>query len=211
MTGGESETVLDCAALLTPLERFDSGRIVVRDGIILAAGASSEIPIPEGARVIDLRDGAVVPGFIDPHIHGAHGADIMDASYEALNTVSRFIASSGVTTFLPTTVSSTFERTTAVVEAIGALIATRPFDGAQPVGIHLEGPFINPLKRGAHPAAHIVLPDSENAAMLRQWVQSSGRNIRLVTFAPELDGAEEIIREGIASGFTLAMGHSNAS
>jgi N-acetylglucosamine-6-phosphate deacetylase len=204
-------TVIDAAGLLTPLERFESGRVIIRDGVIEAAGASADIAIPQDAQVIDLTDQTVVPGFIDAHIHGAGGADVMDASYDALNTVSRAIAPTGVTTFLPTTVSAPPAHISATVAALGALIATRRFDGAQPVGIHLEGPFINPVKRGAHPAAHILPLNGSGMDMLQEWVRSSGHSIRLVTFAPELDGADAIFEIAKASGFTLAIGHSDAT
>jgi N-acetylglucosamine-6-phosphate deacetylase len=209
VTGGL--TVIDRAALLTPFERFAPGRIVIRDDVIEAAGAAKDVAIPNGAAVIDLSNCVIVPGFIDPHIHGSGGADVMEGTYDALNTVSRAIAASGVTAFLPTTVSAAPERIGAAAETIGALIATRRFDGAQPVGIHLEGPFINPLKRGAHPASHLLAPSAANAALIEKWVRASGRNIRLVTFAPELEGSDAIVRQAEAAGFTLAMGHSDAS
>jgi N-acetylglucosamine-6-phosphate deacetylase len=204
-------TVFDRALLLTPFERFAPGRLVVRDGVIEAAGAASDIAIPAGAGVIDLSNGVIVPGFIDPHIHGAGGADVMDGTYDALNTVSRAIARNGVTAFLPTTLSAPPDRIGNAVESLGKLIASGQFEGATPLGIHLEGPFLNPDKRGAHPAAHVLAPDSVNVGLLAEWVRRSNGTIKLVTFAPELDGANAIVREASTSGFTLAMGHSNAT
>ncbi|HEX5000837.1 MAG TPA: N-acetylglucosamine-6-phosphate deacetylase [Terriglobia bacterium] len=204
-------TVVDAAVLLTPVEQFAPARLVIRNGRIDQAGKAGDIAPPAGATRLDLSRRTVAPGFIDLHIHGAGGVDVMEGSYAALNTVSRTIAAAGVTAFFPTTASSPAADLGAAVENLGSLIRGGGFEGATPLGIHLEGPFINPLKRGAHPAASLRSLDPENIRLLGEWSQRSGRAIRRVTFAPELPHAEDLIAMAKTEGFTLAMGHSDAS
>src|SRR5262245_5783211 len=149
----------------------------------------------------------VGPGFIEPHIHGCGGVDVMDGTHDALNTVSRFLVRHGTTSFLPTTVSSSAEVLLSAVENIGKLIGGT-FEGARPIGVHLEGPFINPTKRGTHKSANVRNPDLQ---LFREWTAASKSTIRLLTLAPELPGAFELIAEAARSDIRVAMGHSNAS
>ena len=193
------------------MERFAPARILLQDGVVEAVGLASDIRIPPGATVLDAGDSTVVPGFIEPHIHGCGGVDVMAGTFDALNTISRVLARHGTTTFLPTTVSSAPEVLGAAVEQLGALInksSDKSFDGAQPAGIHLEGPFINDLKRGTHRADNILAPD---AALLSDWIRRSSNAIRLLTIAPELPGIGDLIQLADRSGIRVAMGHSDAS
>jgi N-acetylglucosamine-6-phosphate deacetylase len=148
-----------------------------------------------------------MPGFIDPHVHGAGGADVMDGTFESMNTVSRMLAHHGTTAFLPTTVSSPPETLTSSAEKLGDLIS-KSFDGAIPLGIHLEGPFINPEKRGTHKAPNLMAP---NVDLFEKWVHASNSSVRLLTVAPELEGVENLLTSAKRLGVTVAMGHSNAS
>src|SRR5688572_13790574 len=129
--------IIDGGAVLTPLNRFSPGRVVVRNGSVEAVGLQSDVRIPAGAHRIDAADLTIMPGFIDPHIHGCGAVDVMDGNYETLNTVSRIIARHGTTSFLPTTVSAPARILETALERLGGLLH-RKFDGAEPVGIHLE-------------------------------------------------------------------------
>ena len=204
-----SKTLLaiEAGTLLTPLSEFSPARIIIENGLVVEVGPADRITAPSTAARIDAAKMIVTPGFIEPHIHGAGGVDVMEGTHGALNTVSRMLGSHGTTSFLPTTVSSSAEVLQSAVQGIGKLIG-ETFDGARPLGIHLEGPFINPTKRGTHKSAHVRNPDGH---LFREWTTASGSTIRLLTLAPELPGVAELIAEATRSNVRVAMGHSNAS
>jgi len=200
-------TAIDAGTLYTPAENFSPGRLLVEGTTIAAAGTVDSVHIPPGAARVDASQWLVTPGFIDPHIHGCGGVDLMDGTYESLNAVSRLLARHGTTSFLPTTVSSAPETLTRTIEQLSAAMS-KSFDGAQPVGIHLEGPFINAVRRGTHKASNVLAPDVD---LLEKWMERSGRMIRLLTVAPELDGIDRLMILAKHFGLTVAMGHSNAT
>jgi N-acetylglucosamine-6-phosphate deacetylase len=204
---GATTIAIDAGAIFTPMRKYSPGRILIEGKSIREVGPADNVTIPEGTLRLDCLRLAVVPGFIDPHIHGAGGADVMDGTVESLNRVSQVLAQHGTTTFLPTTVSSPSETLTSTVEKLGALMSS-PFDGAIPVGIHLEGPFINAIERGTHKPSNITAPDVE---LFERWVHVSKRSVRLLTMAPELEGADTLCAGAQRAGVTVAMGHSNAS
>jgi N-acetylglucosamine-6-phosphate deacetylase len=181
--------------------------VIIDGSSITEAGPADHIRIPAAAETIDASPFIVAPGFIDPHIHGCGGVDVMDGSWETLNAVSQIVVRHGTTAFLPTTVSAPAEMLDRVVERLGGLM-TRSFDGARPCGIHLEGPFISTLKRGTHKAGHVMPPD---ASVLARWIQSSSQSIRLLTVAPELEGIEAVTKLATGAGIAVGMGHSNAT
>ncbi|MBI2148979.1 MAG: N-acetylglucosamine-6-phosphate deacetylase [Acidobacteria bacterium] len=198
---------IDAGALFTPVKKFSPARLIVDGRSIAEVGSPETVRIPAGAERLDASRFIVTPGFIDPHIHGCGGVDVMDSSYDSLNAISRFIASRGTTAFLPTTVSSPPAVLTGAVEKLGGLMSNS-FGGARPLGIHMEGPFISPAKRGTHAAENLHAPD---AALLEGWIRASNDSVRLLTVAPELDGIDSVLRVAKDFGVTVAMGHSNAS
>lgn len=199
--------IIDAGVVFTPTERFAPGRVIIHHGLVEAVGLAYDVRVPAGAARLEAPSLTVAPGFIDPHVHGCGGVDLMDATHDALNTVSRVLARHGTTSFLPTTVSSPADILGTVIAQLGSLI-DRTFDGAQPVGIHLEGPFINNTKRGTHRADKILPP---NPALLSDWIRLSAGQLKLLTLAPELSGADELIGLAEKAGIRVAMGHSNAS
>ena len=199
--------MIDAGVVLTPTERFAPGRVIIRRGIVEAVGVAYDVRVPAGAARLEAPSLTVTPGFIDPHIHGCGGADVMDATYDALNTVSRILARHGTTAFLPTTVSAPADILGSAIAQLGSLIE-RHFDGAQPIGIHLEGPFISTTRRGTHQADHIL---PANGELLAEWIHRSAGQLKLLTLAPEIDGAGELIGLAEEAAIRVAMGHSNAS
>ena len=199
--------VVDAGVVLSPVERFAPGRIVIRNGRIEAVGLLSDVRVPERAQRIDAPGLTATPGFIDPHIHGSAGADVMDATFTSMNTISRTLASHGTTAFLPTTVSASPEILGSTLDRLSGLLQ-QSFHGAAPIGVHLEGPFISVEKRGTHRASHVLAPD---ASLLSNWISRANGTLKLMTMAPELEGALQVAQLARSAGITVAMGHSNAS
>jgi len=199
--------VIEAGTLFTPEKKFSPARLLIQGKTIAAIGTPESIPLPPEARRIDAAQFIVTPGFIEPHIHGCGGVDLMEGTFEALNAVSRIVVRHGTTSFLPTTVSSPPDVLTRAVEQLGASMS-RAVDGAEPLGIHLEGPFISVAKRGTHKESHLHEPSLD---LLEQWIQHSGNRLKLLTVAPELDGVDPLLLMARHYGVTVAMGHSNAT
>ena len=188
------------------------GTVLIDGDTIEAVGR--DIRIPKGAQRVDARDKICVPGFIDLHVHGAGGADLMDATPEALATVGRTLARFGTTSFYPTTVTASMPLTLRTLERLAAWIGGAPASlakngpVAQPLGIHMEGPFISHLRLGVHPAA-LVLPPT--VGVFKQFLNAAGEQLSILTLAPETPGASEVIDSALESGVRVAMGHTDAS
>ncbi|HET9218119.1 MAG TPA: N-acetylglucosamine-6-phosphate deacetylase [Terriglobia bacterium] len=199
--------VLDVSAVLTPFEKFSPGRLLIRGDRIEAAGVPSDLLIPDGAERIELPDLTLVPGFIDPHVHGCAGFDVMDATRDSLDAISKALASYGTTAFLPTTVSAPADVLDATLDRLARLLGSET-TGAKPLGIHLEGPFLNVQKRGTHQPGNVLEPD---ATLLSNWIRRAAGALKLLTMAPELEGAGSVATLARKSGITVAMGHSDAT
>jgi N-acetylglucosamine-6-phosphate deacetylase len=196
-------TLISGGTLLTPHKTLRDHTLIIEQGKIAELATGRVTPLP-GDQMIDASERWVVPGFIDVHVHGSAGQDTMDATPEAICGMGRFFAQHGVTSYLPTT-------TTAAEDAIQAAIdnvarCPQPADGAEHLGLHLEGPYLNLDHRGAQDPHYIRSP---YPAEYERWFDSG--HIRLITVAPELDGAQPFVVEGVEQGIEFAIGHSGAS
>lgn len=163
----------------------------------------------ESSTVIDGYGMWVLPGFVDIHVHGGYGHDFMDANKEAYDTITRFHAAGGTTTMLATTVTSAKPELDRVLAATAAYRnGGDPMPGAKLAGVHLEGPFLSPLWSGAQNPAHMVSPRQD---WLAEWTEAYPGLIRLVTLAPEREGALAMITWLNSQGITAAAGHTDAS
>ncbi len=160
------------------------------------------------AEVIELPEGAIVlPGFVDQHIHGAGGSDGMDGTVEDIAIIAKTIAAEGTTSFLVTTMTQSPENITKALSAVKTYRETDKGDGARVVGVHLEGPFIAAAHKGAQPLEYVKAPDIET---FDKYNEASGNSIRIVTLAPEVDGAAEFISHLTAQGIVASIGHTGA-
>lgn len=181
------------------------GYINIEDGIITEIGSGGPTkktairPVQDGAHWIDAEGNYVSAGFIDLHVHGVGICDLYKDTANAIKNMTKILASQGVTSFLPTLITAPIDK------IINALSVMKDMDI---LGINLEGPFINPQKKGAHPIEDIRKPDVKE---LNQIIEASGGRLRIITIAPELPGALELLGILKENSIIPAIGHTMAS
>ncbi len=202
------------ARVLTPLEEIENAVVVVEGDRIAAVGRRAEVRVPDGAREIDARGRTIVPGFVDVHIHGAGGHDVMEAATNALETVANTVARFGTTSLVATTVTAPADQTGRSLEGIARYIksahnrTTEAPPRAEILGIHLEGPFISHARRGVHPPDAIAEP---SLPAFQKFLQAADGCARILTLAPELPGALELVERARTAGLVVALGHTDAT
>ena len=194
---------------------LDGGRIVaIADG-----GKGSARPDPRGAVVIDVRDCFVLPGFIDVHVHGVAGVDTLDAG-DPIGAIAAHLPRYGVSAFCPTTVACPPRDLAAVLAQVRQARMARPAASARVLPAHLESNFINPDYCGAQPVACLRAPRDGttvppggdfSAADILGVVAAARADVGIVTMAPELPGALELVAALVAAGHRVSLGHSGAS
>jgi N-acetylglucosamine-6-phosphate deacetylase len=203
--------LLHVGSAFTPTSELRDVGILIRDGVIESIGPRSSLSLPAGAEEINATDKIASPGFIDVHIHGAGGHDVMEGTEGALRAISSTIGRHGTTAFLATTVTADPNAICKSSEGIVHYI-TRQHSSSQPgaevLGIHFEGPFINPARRGVHPPEWIRLPSAE---LLQKFIGAAQGNALLLTIAPELLGATPCIDAARNAGVVVSMGHTDAT
>ncbi len=206
-TGNDQDTWVFCDTLFTPFQRRLKWLLQIRGGKIRQMMPAPEVEGDLPTPLIHDPGAIVAPGFIDLHVHGASGKDVMDGTKESLRTVSRALARFGTTSFLATTMSAPHAE---IETALRGIAAHRDFptDGASLLGIHMEGPYLNPLRRGTHDPS--CLKNADIRSFL-QFIDISGNTIRKLTIAPEMDPGHEVIRQAAALGIRVSMGHSDAT
>lgn len=182
-----------------------SGKALLFDEVIRGIVDEKDVHADE---IMDAQGAYVSPGMVDVHIHGYQGEDASDASQNGLRRMARALLSNGVTSFLPTTMTVDWATLEACFQGIRSLMqesAAADFDGAQILGCHAEGPFINPQRKGAQAAEAILLPDAAKVLPYRDV-------IRVMTYAPESTGADAFAREiREKSDIRLSIGHTAAT
>ncbi|MBA7675430.1 N-acetylglucosamine-6-phosphate deacetylase [subsurface metagenome] len=163
--------------------------------------------IPAGVEIIDAGGKFVVPGFIDIHVHGGGGSDVMDGGYEAVKQVATIHSRFGTTAFLPTTMTMSRDKIIKSLKSINEAFV-KGTGAVEILGVHLEGPYINPEKKGAQKEKDIKRASTEEFI---KFNQASGNLIRMVTIVPEIPGAINIIRGLYEHKVIASVGHSNAT
>ena len=202
-------TLLTAASLLTGDGLVPHPILVIEDGSIAAVSTRDAQPLPQAHAHHDFPDSLLAPAYLDVHTHGCCGRDVMEATPEALGTVGEFLARHGVGAYLPTTITAPKDRVLHSLAGLAHRIAAPALPGhATPLGIHLEGPFLSHRKRGAHPERDLLEP---SIPFFDRMVEAAEGHVLLMTIAPELPGAPELIAHAVARGVRVSIGHSDAN
>src|SRR5580704_16104482 len=203
--------LLHCRRAITPTAEIAAAGILIRDGVIEAIAPREALTLPPGATEISATDKTAIPGFVDVHIHGAGGHDVMEATPEAMRAVARTVATHGTTSMVATTVTASSAEILQSVAGIANYICGQRDDGvarAEVLGIHFEGPFLSPVRRGVHPAEWLRLPSAD---LLKQFLEAADGKTLVLTIAPELLGAMPCIDAARKAGVVVALGHTDAT
>jgi N-acetylglucosamine-6-phosphate deacetylase len=209
------KTAFTASRLYTPVEEIQNPLLVVEDGHISEVSSRSSKNVPGNTSLIDFGDAVLAPGFVDIHMHGGAGLDLMRALPSELPRLGRFLATHGVTGYFATTVAAPLDSTCAALGRLADAIEAAAKAGAttgdtaqaRPLGIHLEGPFLSHKRRGVHPPENLVTPTI--AIFERLWQAARG-HVRVLTIAPEIPGAMEVIAEAARRKVCVSIGHSDA-
>lgn len=196
--------VLKNGKIITPIRVMNRGSLVIQGGEIVAIGESVEVP--SEAQVIDVGGRYIAPGFIDIHLHGGGGADVMDGTVEALETIARTHAKTGTTALLPTTLTAPIDDIRAALEKI-TYAKENPVHGAKILGAHVEGPYFAFEQRGAQNPEFLKKPEKK---VYRSILDQYDCVLRF-SAAPELEGALELGRELSSRGILASIAHSDAT
>jgi N-acetylglucosamine-6-phosphate deacetylase len=200
-------------ALYTPVETLDHPVMLVEDGVIVKVETRGSAEVASNAEIRDFGDAIIAPGFVDIHVHGSAGYEVMQADGAQRCHFEQFLARHGVTAYYPTTLAAPLDSTQGALERLASAIegsgheSARRDGRARPLGIHLEGPFLSHARRGVHLAEDLLSPTI--ATFNKLWEAARG-HIRLMTIAPEVEGALEVIAEATKRGVCVSLGHSDA-
>lgn len=193
--------------IITPFEDIPKGVVLVEGPKILAVGSVEDISIPPNSQIHDITSYLICPGFIDIHVHGAKGRDFSEAETEAIDQIVDFHLKHGTTSLLATFISLPHQNLLRIVEEFPKACSWAKHSPTV-LGIHLEGPFLHPSYRGVHNIHHLSLPSVEKIA---KYNERSGNRLKMVTLAPELPKAEEIIQWLANRNILVSLGHSDAT
>lgn len=204
----QSRTVIHNAMIYTPGRTIESGSLIIEDGkisAILQAEAAADIGRDDV--VIDARGQHLIPGMVDVHVHGGRGHDFICGDEERILEICSYHAQHGTTSLLATTLTEGREPLANAVQAVARAMHKSAL-GSRIWGIHLEGPYLNVERTGAQNPQHLRKPDLEE---LKQLWELSGHTIRLITLAPEMEGAHEVMAWACKHHITVSIGHSDAT
>jgi N-acetylglucosamine-6-phosphate deacetylase len=202
------QTALRARRLWTGRAFRNDPLVVIEDGRIRSIAAASAAP-KSAQKLLEFPDATLSPAFFDVHMHGGAGHDLMEGSAAAVAAVSRLLAAHGVGAYLATTVTAPLDKTLRTLSGLAREIAKAPEPGrARLLGVHLEGPFLAHKRRGAHPSEYLLQPD---LALFDRLQEAAEGQIKVMTLAPELDGACELARHATQRGVRVSLGHSEAT
>ncbi|HWJ03973.1 MAG TPA: N-acetylglucosamine-6-phosphate deacetylase [Verrucomicrobiae bacterium] len=193
--------------IITPDNKVPvNGFVEIQGETITSVGFNETDKTGASADVCDFGAAYICPGFIDLHVHGSGGSDVMDGTGESLETMARSLADGGTTAFLATTMSAPLKKLVEVIKVVRKASQEEAV-GARVMGIHLEGPYLNPDQKGAQRLEYLQKPSLPE---VKGYVQSGGGTIKMLTLAPELPGSKEVIEYAKSQGIVVSLGHSKA-
>jgi len=201
------KNIILTGTLITPFELVKDRAVVIEDGKIVSVGDRKNIAGTSNSEVINVINGFIVPGFIDIHVHGGGGFDTMDGNHDAIIEISRAHSRFGTTAFLPTTMTMSKDRILKSLKSVNEAFV-RGTGYSEVLGANVEGPYINPIKKGAQKEE-----DIRNASIdeFIEFNEASGGLIRIITIAPEMPGAIDLIRWLHKHRIIVSAGHTNAT
>ncbi len=203
-TGPPNALALTNARIITPEAEIEEGTVVLAGGRIIQADAD---PPPPRTETLDLRGLIVAPGFIDLHVHGGGGFSLASDDPEQPYSFARWAVATGVTSFLVTSIGR--DRDDLIRQIWAALpLMNGVREGARPLGIHLEGPFLSPERLGAFPPEWLSEPSVDE---FRAYLEAADGHLSLLSLAPEIAGAEAVIAAATAAGVVVGLAHSDAT
>jgi N-acetylglucosamine-6-phosphate deacetylase len=205
LIGKEKCTVISNGTILTPDNEIRDGIVIIRDTKILEFGIRGTITEPENAFRIDAGGNYITPGFVNIHVHGGFGADVTKITAGSFATMANFFANHGVTSFLATALSSTDSVIFELLEHVRGIMSNVQRSGANVLGVHMEGPYLNPAQSGAHPRSLLSLPIPEKYLPFLNYNDV----LKKMTLAPELKGAPQLVRDLRNRGIIAAAGHTD--
>ncbi len=209
MINKNKRIIITGGTIITPFKLISGKAIIVEKRKIRKLANEEELNTATmiGAELIEAKDKFIIPGYIDIHVHGGGGSDVMDENYEAIKKIAITHSRFGTTAFLPTTMTMNKNKIMGSLRSICEAVK-KGTGGAEILGINLEGPYINPEKKGAQKEIDIKKPSIEE---FKEFNKASGNLIRLVTIAPEMPGAIELIKYLYKQKIIVSAGHSNAT
>lgn len=191
--------------IITPFRIVNNGTIIIEDGIISEIG-KRDTSIPDGCEVIDVSGRMITPGFVDLLVHGGGGNGFADENSDSIQKVSEYFLSNGSTTVLGSLFAKPHKQLLNDLDRLSTYIINNPQSNIY--GIHMEGPYLNPELKGAMNEGYLWKPSIESWEAM--WEASKGL-IKIMTIAPELPGAIEVMRAAAKKGVVLSIGHSMAT
>jgi len=191
--------------VITPEKEIVDGIVVIQNDKIIEVGKRGEVNEPENAEIIDAQNGYISPGLIDIHVNGANGADVSKVDSDTFSTMGNFFAKYGVTSYVGTTITAAPKDILKALQFAREYKTENKIDGAELLGIHMEGPYISSGQSGAHPKQFLALPKPEHYL---QFLEFSDVLLKM-TIAPELEGAEQLVKDLTERGIIVSAGHTD--
>jgi N-acetylglucosamine-6-phosphate deacetylase len=204
-TDQKNYVIISNGTILTPQDRIDDGIVIIRDSVIVDVGKRGAIEEPAQAERIDAGGNYIAPGFVNIHVHGGKGADVTKITPETFKILAGFFAGHGVTSYLATALTSPGNVIFEVLDKVRSIIGSLQVNGANILGVHMEGPYLSPAQSGAHPRSLLSLPRPEHYMPFLEYSDV----LRQMTLAPELDGAAFLVRDLRKKGIVAAAGHTD--